>query len=870
MNKFLILIAGIFLLFIRVEAQNEIKGGILDKNVNGNDEDYNAWIIFGEKEDTLFFTSSREVPNRRPIALSAEMFFSVRPVEYRKTYKPINEGWSQAKQIKVDASRIAQFTRGSQAISGDRIIFAAEADMSTKTATGTSYLFDLWEMTKRVDGFSFPEPLKNVNDPDAWDSQPTLSVDGKVLVFVSNRKGGIGGLDLWYSIRDAAGTWSKPQLYPNINTPGDEVSPHFGSDGKFYFSSNWDYKTNKKGTTGKDIYRADFENKNGMQFPINPVLLDEALKNDAAIYGLTIPKDIQYNSSSDDEFPFVTPDRSSIFLTSNRKSSYKKRDIYAFSLPKSKIRLQVNVKEQILDSKGELLVPPTLKNGLSLILKDKNLNSNSNITSGEPYQVEADHDYEINFSKFVQEECYSNKIEGPEGLSIKTTRPFGMDTLFVREVLISRRKIEIPPIIFHSTDTLPYFITGYWYPNTSDNLSVYRKREESGFFNSTGFVDSTGHDYDGAARKIDKEFFNELYSPLIKLLPQFQEFCRDTLYLKVTVHGYTDPRGLSQGEEHPYRSASKNKRNYPDETITVGLDERGQQVTIPSGLDMWKQKWPRDPQNTKGNWISLQDEGQNGNILLSKLRAHFTFVTFDNEMTKLSPIYSEMRNQGRVILDDEGFGIDKEGLSERKLKDDPQSRRIEIYLDILRPEELKYHKRLPGGIIKEQKIPKQNVSVSSTNKEQPVKLNPEMDKFKVKDGSSEPIRLDDVKTINPNDAAPVRVVENITPEETTKILKPVEQKEEPIETPKVYRNNCYAIQYNTYSESSEAETALKILYENGVKEAKIIGYVDQFGNTNYRLKYGCFKTSEEAISEMKSQYQLFKKMGLTKKPVVVR
>jgi len=875
-KKFLIFAAIIFLLILTnkspVFSQNEITGGILDKNVNDKEEDYNAWVIFGVKEDTLFFTSSRGVPNRRPIALSAEMFYSTRSSDFRMAKKPINTGWSPAKQIVVNASRIAQYTRGTQAISGDRIIFAAEADMSTKTASGTSYLFDLWQMTKRVDGYSFPEPLTIVNDPDAWDSQPALSADGKVLVFVTNRKGGVGGLDLWYSVMDASGNWTKPLLVPNINTAGDEKSPHFGADGKFYYSTNWDYKNNKKGSTGQDIYRAEYETKGGMQFPVNPVNLDEAIKADADKYGLKVPKDLRYNSDADDEFPFITSDRSSIFITSNRKSSFGKRDIYAYSLPQSKIRLRVNVQEQIFDSKGNQLTPPTPKNGLSLTLTERGTGKSINITSGTEFEVEADKTYDIVFSKFVEEECYQNKIEGPEGTSIKTVKPFGMDTLFSRDVLISRRKVEIPPIIFQSTDTLPYFITGYWYPNTTENLLEYRKREASGFFNSTGFVDSTGHDYSGASTKIDKEFQDKIYNPLIKLLPSFQELCRDTLYLKVSVFGFTDPRGLSQGENHPYRETSRNKRNYPDETITVGLDERGQPVNIPTGLDMWKQKWPKDPNNQKGSWISLQDEGQNGNIILSKLRAHFTFVTFDNAMRKLSPIYAQMRDQGRVILDDEGFGIDKNGPNQGKLKDDPQSRRIEIYLDIIRPEEIQYYKRLPGGLVKEGKkfiVKANNIVPIEKSQSQPTEMPPDSKNSIKPDADITPSHADkiDVSQVQPvklaADGNSIDIIKNPEP------LPPTENQAKEVEKPKI-DESCYTIEYKTYEKQDEADAALQELVNNGITDGKILQHPDAFGSFNYKLRSGCYKTANEAIQAMKNISFVFPKLNLTKKPVIVK
>ncbi len=852
-----------FVLSLALEAKEDIKGGILDKNVNSGDEDYSSYIIEGAVTDTLFFTSSRPVPNRRPIALAAEIFYCTRPAEYRKTGKPINEGWSPAQQIFAEASRIAQFTRGSQAISSDRIIFGAERDLSTATSQGSSYLFDLWQMMKTSKGFSSPVPLNTVNDPDAWDSQPALSADGKILYFVTNRQFGKGGLDIWYSVNDVTGAWTKPKPVPNINTTGNEVSPHCGSDGKFYFSSDWNYEKNEKGNTGKDIYRADYQEENGIPVPINPVNFDEAMKKDADTYGIEIPGNIQFNSENDDEFPFISQDRKYIFITSNRKADIGKRNLYAYALPKSKIKLQVNVTEQIFDANNNLVVPPTVKIGLPLSLVDSVSGVTQEISSGNKYEIDADRTYLIRFTKFVEEECYQNKIEGPQELKVFSKKPFGFDTLYVRDALISRKKVEIPPIIFHSTDTLPYFITGYWYPITTENMAEYRKREQSGFFDNTGFVDSTGYDYEILSRKIDRIFNDSIYKKLEEKLPSFQEFCRDTLILKITIHGYTDPRGLSSGEEHPYRQKSKYKKNYPDDTVTIGVDERGNPVTIPTGQDMWKQGWPKDADKPDGIRIKLPDEGENGNVLLSKLRSYFTFVTFDKVMQKRSPIYTQMRNNNRVVLDAEGFGVDKAGLKERNLRDDPMSRRIEIYIDILRPEELAYHKRLMGGSlagVKEQIKPETTAIKDETKPKEKVtpKQEKETEKTKIKETKKEEI----IKPVDKTNDLTIRHKEfDKTPPVITETVKP--QETQPA-TP------CYMIQYNNYENETDAQDALNVLKTRGLPDAQITSYFDAFGYESFRLRSSCFSTAEDASRALNSQGWVYQELKLSKRPVIVK
>ena len=80
--------------------------------------------------------------------------------------------------------------------------------------------------------------LMTISDPDAWDSTPTFSRDGKTLYFASNRPGGQGEIDL-YSARWDGSRWSNVRnMGTPINTPGDEMFPYVTDDGKLYFSSD--------------------------------------------------------------------------------------------------------------------------------------------------------------------------------------------------------------------------------------------------------------------------------------------------------------------------------------------------------------------------------------------------------------------------------------------------------------------------------------------------------------------------------------------------------------------------------------------------------------------------------------------------------
>lgn len=99
-----------------------------------------------------------------------------------------------------------------------------------------------------------------------WEAQPSISSNGMMLFFSSNRPGGSGGMDLWFSWKNAEGKWSNPRnLGEVINTPGDEMSPFIHFDGKtLYFSSN-----GHRGMGGYDLFYSRMNDDTTWTTPVN-------------------------------------------------------------------------------------------------------------------------------------------------------------------------------------------------------------------------------------------------------------------------------------------------------------------------------------------------------------------------------------------------------------------------------------------------------------------------------------------------------------------------------------------------------------------------------------------------------------------------
>lgn len=110
------------------------------------------------------------------------------------------------------------------------------------------------------------EPLNNnINGDHSWESQPSVTPDGQWLYFASDRKGGLGGIDIWRCHRLKNGDWSRPEnLGPSVNTTGNEKFPFIHSDSHtlYFLSDGW------QGFGGYDIYFIDLV-EGGNAYPTN-------------------------------------------------------------------------------------------------------------------------------------------------------------------------------------------------------------------------------------------------------------------------------------------------------------------------------------------------------------------------------------------------------------------------------------------------------------------------------------------------------------------------------------------------------------------------------------------------------------------------
>lgn len=183
-----------------------------------------------------------------------------------------------------------------------------------------------------------------VNQASVSTTQPNFgTMNGKtVLFFSSDRPGGEGGLDIWYSVMNDKGVYEKPvNAGKRINTPDDEVTPWYVSDKSTLFFSS----TYHKGLGGFDIFKSEFREGEFWE-----------------------PQNVGYpiNSSHNDIYYSMNKVASRVYLSSNRVGSLFENkmnccnDIYRFNIdtlvaPVQRIDTLGIFKEQL-----KLLVPLTL------------------------------------------------------------------------------------------------------------------------------------------------------------------------------------------------------------------------------------------------------------------------------------------------------------------------------------------------------------------------------------------------------------------------------------------------------------------------------------------------------------------------------
>ncbi len=176
------------------------------------------------------------------------------------------------------------------------------------------------------DDWTKPQPLgPNVNTK-SWETHATVNATQDLLIFVSNRIGGYGGRDLWYSKKLPDGQWGLAQNMGSVlNSQYEEDSPFITANGKTLIFSSQGHTS----MGGFDIFRTEFVD--GVWTP---------------------PENIGYpiNTSETDIFFSLTPDGRHAYYSSRMESGFGETDLY-------KLRLDSEKTSGVVVARGKVKIP---------------------------------------------------------------------------------------------------------------------------------------------------------------------------------------------------------------------------------------------------------------------------------------------------------------------------------------------------------------------------------------------------------------------------------------------------------------------------------------------------------------------------------
>lgn len=265
----------------------------MGRRINSRKADYGPTLALND--DVLIYTSQRNESSKGfDFYENEDLFFSTRK----------NGFWEESKEL---TNINSQYNEGSACLSRDKqTLYFSRCE--SPLSIGNCDIF----MAKMLEDSTWGDIQNlgfNVNSI-SWDSHPSLSHSEDTLYFASDRIGGFGLSDIYFTYKQEKGGWAKAQnLGPIVNTRKNDVSPFFHPmEEVLYFSSNGQLYS-----FGEfDIYKVYYKEGKWSE-PVNIGPLVNGVGNEFYFTIDSESRDLYYSRSSSRDM--------------------EKQDIYSFPLP---------------------------------------------------------------------------------------------------------------------------------------------------------------------------------------------------------------------------------------------------------------------------------------------------------------------------------------------------------------------------------------------------------------------------------------------------------------------------------------------------------------------------------------------------------
>lgn len=301
----------------------------LDSTVNSKVSEYAPMQV----DSLLYFSSLRDAKDRD----------KKNNVNYNKIYTSIQDSikWQKAKELDTLFNQQGIHTANTSFNSDYTKVYISRCQQKNAQEFNceiysSEYKDGHWQTLKKL-----PD---DINAKGYTNTQPATGFlgDDEVLFFSSNRPGGEGQMDIWYSKINKDGSYGKPvNAGKKVNSIEDEITPFYCTPcNELFFSSTW-----HKGLGGFDIFKSVYK---------------ESMFEDPKNLGLPI------NSNYNDIYFSINSKKTQAFISSNRLGSYFEEkesccnDIYMFKIPKIEETPKKVDSTQIFITQMKVLVPLTL------------------------------------------------------------------------------------------------------------------------------------------------------------------------------------------------------------------------------------------------------------------------------------------------------------------------------------------------------------------------------------------------------------------------------------------------------------------------------------------------------------------------------
>ncbi len=396
-------------------------------------------------------------------------------------------------------------------VTGDKeMYFSASSSKNTKAKT------DIFKSIFKNDKWLNPEKI-SINT-EFFETNPTISHNGKFMIFSSDRPNGFGGMDLYKVDLNDNGQWSEPvNLGVNINTNHNELTPFIDNEGNLWFSTNAYYKNNLcivKSNKGENGWLPP----KYLPFPINTE---------------------NYNETS----PLIYDAK--LIISSDRPNGCGNYDLYSFDIC-APVQLQINI------TPSEMEFP--INGNISIFENDSLEAYNKNIddSSGIIYNLKPYNNYTI---------IYKNDCLPDNNYQYQIYAPCS-DSNIIKLVL--NIPIKGKEEFTFSKYNIPFFVSGYYLPNTTENLMALKMKFNYnliGTNDSTKYIENPGQKYDKIAPIVDSAL-NEAVDFIIEKINLLASPCsKGYSKLEITVKGYADPRPISNSAKYIGNDIKDNRNN---------------------------------------------------------------------------------------------------------------------------------------------------------------------------------------------------------------------------------------------------------------------------------------------------------------------